>query len=241
MPKARTRSADPVLVARTFRRRSGAAIEYLLHQPADPGAGAAALRPLIVFLHGAGERGRDVWRAARHGPFKFIRQHPGFPFLLIAPLCPPREGWSNAGLHALLDEVSAEYPVDATRVYLTGLSMGGYGVWDLALTEPERFAAVAPICGGGSLISVLLTRYDDRAEALRSLPVWAFHGGRDDVVPPAESRRTVRLLREYGCREVKLTVYPDAGHDSWTRTYDDPRLYEWFLAHERNSRLTRTR
>jgi predicted peptidase len=135
-------------------------------------------------------------------------------------------------LLALLDEIAAKYAVDTNRVYLTGLSMGGYGTWALGLTYPERFAAIVPICGGGQMIGVILSSRDKGA-ALKSLGVWAFHGGKDPVVPLEESQRMVDALKKAGVPDVKLTVYPEAGHDSWTETYKNPELYEWLLKHER--------
>lgn len=126
----------------------------------------------------------------------------------------------------------ARHKVDAARVYLTGLSMGGYGSWALLAKFPERFAAVAPICGGGERIDILLAARE-RAAALKSLPVWAFHGGKDPVVPLVESERMVEALKKAGVKDVQLTVYPEAQHDSWTATYNNPKLYEWLLAHER--------
>ncbi len=227
--------APPGMAARTFQRTlpAGAKTEYLLQLP--PGYAAAANRrwPLILFLHGAGERGNEVARVAQHGPMKFLAQHPEMPFIVVAPQCVPGEHWSTEALLALLDDVTQRYAVDARRVYLTGLSMGGYGTWNLGTSHPERFAAIAPICGGGELISVLLTRdFDGRREALQRLPIWAFHGAKDLTVPLAESERMVKLARESGGREVELTVYPNAGHDSWTETYGHPRLYEWFLRHQ---------
>ena len=135
-------------------------------------------------------------------------------------------------LLALLDDIIAKYAVDTKRVYLTGLSMGGYGAWDLGLAYPERFAAIAPICGGGQTITVLLSSRDKGPE-LKSLGVWAFHGGKDPVVPPDESQRMVDAVKKAGVADVHLTVYPGAEHDSWTETYKDPKLYDWLLKHER--------
>jgi predicted peptidase len=110
--------------------------------------------------------------------------------------------------------------------------MGGYGTWALGVTHPDRFAAIVPICGGGEMISVLLSSRD-KADALKSLGVWAFHGAKDPVVPLEESQRMVNALKRTGVKEVKLTVYPEALHDSWTQTYNEPELYPWLLQHER--------
>jgi predicted peptidase len=109
--------------------------------------------------------------------------------------------------------------------------MGGYGTWRLGLAHPEKFAAIAPICGGGSLIDVILEGY--KAPMLRKLPVWAFHGAKDGVVPPDESERMINVLKKLGAKDVKLTIYPKASHDAWTETYNSPELYEWLLKHSR--------
>ena len=125
--------------------------------------------------------------------------------------------------------------MDTNRVYLTGLSMGGFGTWKLAVAHPELFAAIVPICGGGETIEVLLAARE-RGAALKSLPVWAFHGAKDPVVSLEESERMVNALKKLGGKEVKLTVYPEAQHDSWTETYNNPQLYEWFLQHKRGEK-----
>ncbi|MBE7503714.1 MAG: prolyl oligopeptidase family serine peptidase [Verrucomicrobiales bacterium] len=207
-------------------------LEYLLFLPKDHAADPARRWPLLLFLHGAGERGSDIWRVAVHGPPKIVRDRPDFPFIVVSPQCPTGRTWSNEELLALLDDVIARYPVDRARVYLTGLSMGGYGTWSLGLAHPERFAAIVPICGGGDPLKVLLPD-PQMAQALRTLPVWAFHGAKDPVVKVGESERMVEALRKAGAQNVQLTVYPDAQHDSWTETYNDPNLYEWLLRHRR--------
>ncbi len=122
--------------------------------------------------------------------------------------------------------------MDTNRVYLTGMSMGGYGTWRLGLTHPEKFAALVPICGGGNLIDAILGP-GDKGATWKNLPIWAFHGAKDAVVPLDESERMVKALKKYGVKEVKLTVYPEANHNSWTETYNNPGLYEWLLSHAR--------
>lgn len=143
--------------------------------------------------------------------------------------------WSDELVLALLDEIEAKYPVDTHRVYLTGLSMGGFGTWSLGMKHPERFAAIAPICGGGETLPILLARDFDPTQLrwIKSLGVWAFHGGEDPTVPPDESERMVNVLKKVGCKDVKLTIYPEAKHDCWTQTYANPELFEWFLKHSR--------
>jgi predicted peptidase len=149
----------------------------------------------------------------------------------VVPQCPAGRTWSSETLLALLEEVARRSRVDRNRVYLTGLSMGGYATWALGLAYPEKFAAIAPVCGGGSTLKVLLPD-PARARALKTLAVWAFHGAKDPVVSVEESRRMVEALRREG-NPARLTVYPEAGHDSWTETYGNRALYGWFLAHRR--------
>ncbi|MGA3145452.1 MAG: prolyl oligopeptidase family serine peptidase [Verrucomicrobiota bacterium] len=205
---------------------------YLLFLPTGYAAQTGKKWPLILFLHGAGERGSDVWLVAQHGPPKVAPQSTNFPFIVVSPQCPPDKIWSNDLLLALLDEVTTNYAVDTHRIYLTGLSMGGFGTWTLGLTFPERFAAIAPLCGGGDSLTPYLAT-GARKEALKTLPVWAFHGAKDPVVPPIESEHMVGLLKQLGDKDVKLTIYPDALHDCWTQTYANPELFEWFLKHSR--------
>jgi len=175
--------------------------------------------PLVLFLHGAGERGSDLELVKMHGPPKLIAAGKQFPFIMVAPQCPENQWWSEDVLAALLDKVEDQYEVDKSRVYVTGLSMGGYGTWQLAALNPDRFAAIMPICGGGDVSTVC---------AIRNVPAWVFHGAKDPVVPLQESQKMVDKLKACG-GNVKLTVYPEAGHDSWTETYDDPEVYTWLL------------
>jgi predicted peptidase len=227
-------SPAPTQMAKEFQftKTLSAKVNYLLFLPKGYDAKAEKRWPLILFLHGAGERGTDVWKVATHGPPKIAATQADFPFIVVSPQCPERQIWSKDVLLALLDEVIAQHAVDTNRVYLTGLSMGGYGTWDLGLTHPERFAAIVPICGGGQIIAVLLGK-NDRWEELKSLGVWAFHGGKDPIVPLEESQRMVDALKKAGLPDVKLTVFPEAGHDSWIEAYKNPELYEWLLKHER--------
>jgi predicted peptidase len=215
-----------------FRKVQNASLTYLLFLPKGYADDTTKRWPLMLFLHGAGERGDDVWKVAVHGPPKNVAHNPDFPFILVSPQCPEDQIWSSDVLLGLLDDVIRRLHVDTHRVYLTGLSMGGYGTWDLGLSYPERFAAIAPICGGGELITVLLAN-GQRGKALKSLGVWAFHGGKDPTVPLEESKRMVEILKKVGVQDVKLTIYPEAGHDSWTETYNNPELYQWLLSHVR--------
>ncbi len=220
--------------AKSFKGRIARTVsaQYWIYLPRDYSTRSQERWPLILFLHGAGERGTNLSKAAMHGPPKLVKQGQDFPFIIVSPQCPTNQRWDNDVLLALLDEVTEKYKVDKSRVYLTGLSMGGYGTWSLGLTQPERFAAIAPICGGGDVL-VLLLADPKKVSAIKSLGVWAFHGGKDPVVPPAESQRMVDALKKFGCKDLELTVYPEAQHDSWTETYNNPKLYDWFLAHQR--------
>jgi predicted peptidase len=204
-------------------------LEYLLFLPKDYGKDASQKWPLILFLHGAGERGNDVELVKKHGIPKVVEQQPDFPFIAVSPQCPTDSWWprETAALIGLLDEVMGQYAVDSDRVYLTGLSMGGFGTWTLAAEYPQRFAAIAPICGGGSRIA----RY-----ALKTMPTWVFHGAKDTVVPPEESQTMVEALQSVG-GDVKFTLYPDADHDSWTVTYNNPELYTWNSSQNRASKV----
>jgi predicted peptidase len=207
--------------------------DYLLYLPADYDASSGKRWPLIFFLHGAGERGSDVWMVAKHGPPKIDTTTTNFPFIVVSPQCPENKIWSNDLLLALLDNVETNYAVDTHRVYLTGLSMGGFGTWSLGLTYPERFAAIAPLCGGGNSIEPYLASGGPNKNALLSLPIWAFHGAKDPVVPYLESVHMVDLMKKLGDSDVKLTIYPEAQHDCWTQTFANHAIFDWFLQHSR--------
>lgn len=198
-------------------------VNYLLYLPVDYEKETKEY-PLMLFLHGAGERGNNLQKVAIHGPTKLIKQGKKFPFIIVSPQCPENKWWDIESLDLLLKDISKQYRVDKKRIYLTGLSMGGYGTWAMALEYPHRFAAIAPICGGGNPVI---------AGTIKHLPTWVFHGAKDEVVPLKNSQDMVDALKEAG-GDVKFTVYPDAGHDSWTETYDNPELYEWFLSHSKN-------
>ena len=200
-------------------------LRYLVHLPDDYDADPDRRWPLVLFLHGSGERGSDPDLAALHGPAKLADAGRDFPFILVTPQCPESSQWvaELSTLAGLLDEVVAAHRVDPARIAVTGLSMGGYGTWSLAVRYPDRFTAIAPICGGLWLQS---------AAPIRNLPVWAFHGDADDVVPISATEQIVGELRSLGA-DVRFTSYAGVGHDSWTETYEDPRFYEWLLSHRR--------
>jgi predicted peptidase len=196
---------------------------YQIYLP--PGYPSGKRWPLVLFLHGAGERGSD-FAALSHTGLTQLAAGRAFPFILVAPQVPADEIWSIPALAALLDRVTTDFRVDPDRVYLTGLSMGAFGGWDLATSYPDRFAAVVLISGGGNPVS---------ACRLRDVPVWLVHGRKDDVIPVEESELLARALQ--GCGgPVRLTVYPEAGHDAWSQTYEDPEFLNWLLAQKRRPR-----
>ncbi len=198
---------------------------YILFSPEDVYA-SEKVWPLIVFLHGVGERGADLNLVARQGLPRMLKQRHSFPFVTVAPQVPANEYWIPSMIDELIPQVATQFHIDEDRVYLTGISMGGYGAWMTAINYPDRFAAIAPICGGGDPAAVA---------AIRSVPVWAFHGAKDPLVPVAESDAMVDALKKAG-GDVKLTVYPEGGHDVWTETYDNEELYQWLLSHDRKAR-----
>ena len=207
----------PCELQRTFNVE----LNYLLYLPQDYDQKESW--PLLLFLHGAGERGDDLDLVKKHGPPKLIEAGKEFPFIVVSPQCPGNRRWEAFELAALLDEITEKYKVDQDRIYVTGLSMGGFGTWSLFAHQPKRFAALVPICGGGEPII---------AKLFRPIPVWVFHGAKDTAVPLERSEKMVEAMKQAG-GNVRFTVYPEAGHDSWTETYANPELYEWLLQQKR--------
>jgi predicted peptidase len=201
-----------------FRKKG---YNYLLYLPHEYGMGKKW--PLIVFLHGAAEKGSNLNQLKATALPRKLEQVPDFPFVVVSPQCPSGFFWSAVLVGELLDDVVCRYKIDEERIYLTGISMGGYGTWDSAIEQPWRFAAIAPICGGGN---------PGMAPRIKDLPVWVFHGALDNVIPITESITMVEALKKVK-GNVRLTVYPDAGHDSWSQTYDSDEIYKWFLSHSR--------
>lgn len=221
-------------------------IRYLLFVPKDYRPSGQKW-PLMLFLHGYGEcSADDISRVKIHGPPKIVENRADFPFILVSPQLPPpiardpdkpnaerrsqdvleivRRAWKPEELVQLLDHVLVNTNADPERVYVTGLSMGGFGTWRLAATYPDRFAAAVPICGGGEP--------EKLADGLRRIPIWAFHGAQDPTVPLAKSQSMVDAVKRAG-GDVKLTIYPDAAHNSWEETYDNQAVYDWLLSHRR--------
>lgn len=210
--------------AQKLERTIKVTMAYLLYLPQDYAQKDSW--PLLLFLHGAGERGSDLNRVKVHGPPKLIEGGKHFPFIVVSPQCPNGQWWQPHELAALLDEIVEKYKVDVDRIYVTGLSMGGFGTWALGGFSPDRFAALVPICGGGDPMT---------ARRLAHVPVWVFHGAKDPVVPLSASERMVEALKKAN-GNVKFTIDPEAGHDSWTKAYNDPELYRWLLDQKRTSR-----
>ena len=204
--------------------------------------------PVVLFLHGAGERGADGLRPTQTGLAPAIRWDAiRFPALAVFPQAPNDSTWlgepGEAAL-AALDATIEEFSGDRDRVILTGISMGGYGAWDLAFRHPDLFAAIVPLCGGivppegvhavrlSPAVAGQADPYGFVAARLTRLPVWVFHGAKDTSIPVTESRRMVEALKRAGAY-VKYTEYPDAGHDCWTAAYGDPELWTWALEQRR--------
>lgn len=183
--------------------------------------------PLMLFLHGAGERGDDLAKVRVWGPPRLVKSRKDFPFIVISPQCPKNSWWTKqlTGLTRLVDHVAGELKVNKQKMYCTGLSMGGYGTWALCAKHPRLFAAAAPICGGGDV---------ELAEKLTDLPIWAFHGGADRVVPVDGSKKIVARIKELGGKKAKLTIYEGVGHNSWSKAYATEELYKWMLSHSRS-------
>jgi predicted peptidase len=206
-------------------------MRYLLFLPQNYGSGDQRW-PLLLFLHGAGECGDNLDLVKVHGPPKLVEQRPqDFPFVVVSPQAskvetPLVDRWEPKLLAELVDDVARRWAVDTDRLYVTGLSMGGYGTIRLAAHYPHKFAAAVPICGGGS------TNY---GRSLAPVPMWFFHGDADLVVPVERSIEVVRAMRQAG-GNPRLTVYSGVGHDSWTETYNNPELYQWLLQHKLSQR-----
>ena len=211
--------------AHHFRSSSGS-LSYLLYEP--PGW-AEEPRPFVLFLHGSGERGSDVERVAAHGIPYEIERGKNFPFVAVSPQCPRTEAWVDLcePLLELVEELVETLTLDPRRIYVTGVSMGGFGAWKLASTKPERFAALVPVCGGGD---------PSWTPRLRDLPTWAFHGADDPVVSVHHSQAMVDALRAVGA-PIRFTLYPGVGHESWQQTYENLELYDWLLGQRRTHEL----
>lgn len=201
-------------------------MDYLLYLPDGFDSKSDKQWPMLVFLHGSGERGNDLEKVKMHGPPKLISQGKTMPFVVLSPQCPSNTDWDTETLYTLIKQVASRYRVDEKKVYLTGLSMGGAATWDLAMAYPDYFAAIAPVCGPVN------RNYPAKATELKDLPVMAFHGAMDDVVPVWGAAAMIKRLQDIG-NSATIVIYPDANHDSWTATYEDTELYKWFMEQTR--------
>jgi len=220
-----------------------ATYKYRIYVPSEKSDKAP---PVMLFLHGAGERGSDNEAQTKVGLAPAISQQKDFPFIVVMPQCPRGRWWSEPDMQAqalkALEQTIEEFKCDQSRVYLTGLSMGGYGLWAIAASHPGKFAALAPVCGGvrpprpvpvqpGTLdMSKMENPYAFVAEKVGKTPVWVFHGGADSVVPVTESQKMVEALKAIG-GNVKYTEYEGVGHNSWDKAYSESELYKWMLTH----------
>ena len=181
--------------------------------------------PLVLFLHGAGERGSELDSVQKHGIPKMINEGQEFPFITLAPQCPDSNWWSEPiyveTLILLVEETIETYRVDDNHVYATGLSMGGYGTLSVAIKRPDLFSAIAPICGGTDAKDI---------KRLKNVPIWLFHGELDKAVSVENSLLVYEILKPIN-PNVKITVYENVGHNSWDVTYNNKELYEWMLKH----------
>lgn len=222
----------------------GRVVNYRVFVPATP---SDDLRPVVLFLHGSGERGTDNIAQTRSGLGPVLRARRAFPAIAVFPQAPPETNWTGAIARdavAALDDAIRVHGGDPARVYVTGMSRGGYGVWELALAYPDRFAALVPVCGGlenpdnyDDLYVVPLhlepDPYAELARRIGDTPVWLFHGARDDLVPPENSRRIVAAMQAAGL-SPRYTEFPDANHNSWDPAYASDALWEWLFKQRRN-------
>ncbi len=219
--------------AKTFKAADGTEVLYRFATPAKIESGKKY--PLVLFLHGAGERGDDNKAQLKHGVKAILQNAEKLdqPIFLIAPQCPKGGWWADSnkpnvknGPNSLMDnvlelveETIKEQSIDKKRVYITGLSMGGFGTWSAIAKKPELFAAAIPICGGGDPATV---------SEFKKMPIWIFHGDADNVVAPSGSQSMFDALKK-AKSDAKFTLYPGVGHDSWTQTYADDEVIKWLF------------
>lgn len=217
-------SALPPQSAQSFTRNVTVSVSgrYQVALPEGYETGTGSY-PLLLFLHGAGERGDDLDRAGIHGPLKEIRKGRKLPFIVVVPLCPADQPWDPLMLTGLLDEVESRWRVDPDREYVTGLSLGGFGTYTLAATSPRRFAAIAPIAGWAS-------RWI--ASTIKDIPIWSTHGDADLAVPLDQETPLIAALKEAGA-DVRFDVVEGGGHDVWSDVYAGEAFYKWLLEHRR--------
>ncbi|WP_035663730.1 prolyl oligopeptidase family serine peptidase [Flavobacterium sp. ACAM 123] len=192
-------------------------LSYALHRPEN----TKEKKPLIIFLHGSGEKGTDIEKVKVHGPFKYLKNNELDAYVL-APQCPEKEYWNSEVLYQLILKIQKENTIDSSRIYLTGLSMGGWGAWNLAFAHPEMFAALVPIAGFVDRVPMIENC------KIATIPIKIFHGLVDDVVDVNYSIAIYKKLKPCNSN-ISLTIFDDAGHDSWTRVYDNKEIYDWMF------------
>lgn len=229
-----TKAQSTTLFDKLVFKNGGESLPYRLLKPVNPGVKEKF--PLVIFLHGAGERGTDNEAQITHIKDLFLdsRNRGKHPCYVLAPQCPKGVMWAEHNKDGsmkenptetmqlvidLMEKITREFPIDETRIYITGVSMGGYGTWDLMARFPETFAAAVPICGGGDART---------ASTIEHIPVWAFHGALDEVVSPKRSRAMITAIQKAG-GHPGYTEYPDIGHNSWVRAYQEPHLLPWLF------------
>lgn len=201
-------------------------LNYLIHLPDDYSDNSSEKFPLILFLHGGGERGNDIDLVKKYGVPRYMEEHEDFPFIVVSPQCPFNTLWTMEmdSLYELLKEIIKNYNIDTSRIYLTGFSMGGFGTWHFAEAYPDLFAALVPVCGG----TEDNIGFPERIKKLKDIPIWTFHGAKDTKVPVEKTQELVEVLN--GCNgNIKFTIYPEGYHKVWTSTYSNYEVYEWLL------------
>lgn len=213
-------------VETSLRTSDDAEVGYLIYLPKDYEEQVKV--PLMLFLHGRGESNGPLSLVAKWGPPRFAARGDELNYVLVSPQCPREDSWSSdvqqARLVELLDEIIQSYKVDEDQVFLTGLSMGGYGTWRMAADHPDRFAAVVPVCGGGNPAD---------ADKLKELPIWVFHGDQDRPVPFSKSVEMVDAIKAAGSDSIRFTTFEHFGHNCWSATYATPELYTWMRKQRR--------
>ncbi|MFM2229784.1 MAG: Carbohydrate esterase family 1 [Bacteroidota bacterium] len=190
---------------------------YVLHVPAS----IKEKKPLLVFMHGDGEKGTDIEKVKIHGPFTYLKTHTLDAYVL-APQCRENQLWNSEIIYQLIKKIIKENNIDTDRIYLTGLSSGGWATWDLAFAHPDFFAALVPIASFTDLLR------EDEACHLKNIPIRMFHGVLDDVVPMSYPASIYKAVKACG-GNITLTLFDDANHNSWTRVYESPEIYEWLF------------